>query len=82
MKLEREAGSSLPSDAPDHGSLAWVRFIKILLDLALKVQQGKEKPRNYADTWGERENWKQEVGEMEGWVGEEERRQVGRGPPD
>lgn len=51
MKLERETGSSLPSDAPDHGSLAWVRFIKILLDLALKVQQGKEKPRNYADTW-------------------------------
>ena len=67
MKLERETGSSLSSDVPDHGLLAWVRFIKILLDSALRVQWGKEKPRNCADTWGERENWKQEVGEKEGW---------------
>ena len=63
MKLEREAGSSLSSDVPDHGLLAWVRFIKILLDSALRVQCGKEKPRNCADTWGERENWEQEVEE-------------------
>ena len=48
---------------PEQGPLAWVRFIKILLHSALRVQWGKQKPRKCA---GERENWKQEVGEMEG----------------
>ena len=49
---------------PEQGPLAWVRFIKILLHSALRIQWGKQKPRKCA---GERENWKQEVGEMEGW---------------